>query len=657
MIFTPDDIQRLFTIVDYRLARTIADILGKEFLTDNDKKVLDEFHFDWKDLKLIPPYWQAYLFGRLSAVLTPKQLQTLNYTDIKQYTARKQYKQPSKRELYEYQAAATRSYSYIKGMGERVKKTLSNSVSEQEIKNLVENRRIEELSTIKREHELGVLEKRSVQGIVSNIGNQLKDWNRDWGRIVETEFQNIYELGNAQMIINQHGLDARVYKEVYPGACRYCLNLYTTAGAGSKPRIFKLSELIQNGDNIGRKSKDWKPVIGTVHPFCYDDKTEVLTNEGFKFFKDLNKTESFLSINLETGDAEYVKAVNWIDQEYKGDMILRKHKSFSLMTTPNHNHVISKRNGPWKLIPEGSINKWSNKFLRTIPNWSGQSITSIRFGNRSYDSKLFYQFLGYFLSEGSTIEYDTRRIHIAQSENKYLQKIFDCCVELFPQANKCSSYVEIRCRKGIEDDLWEYMCQFGHSHEKFIPSEVKEADKEGIEIFLDAFREGDGSIHKGRNWDDYQCKDNRVFSTSSPRLASDLGELMLKIGRRPSYRNMGKVVVFDKKRQQTYTSKYDQIYIDECFNTTAVSEALQPQIIKYDGRIYDVELEKYHTLIIRREGKVCVSGNCRCGTRYIPDDYVWDDKLQTFVPPKDYKSKVERKSKVTIIVGDKKFLV
>lgn len=148
-----------------------------------------------------------------------------------------------------------------------------------------------------------------------------------------------------------------------------------------------------------------------------------------------------------------------------------------------------------------------------------------------------------------------------------------------------------------------------------------------------------------------------MFSTSSPRLASDLGELMLKIGRRPSYRNMGKVVVFDKKRQQTYTSKYDQIYIDECFNTTAVSEALQPQIIKYDGRIYDVELEKYHTLIIRREGKVCVSGNCRCGTRYIPDDYVWDDKLQTFVPPKDYKSKVERKSKVTIIVGDKKFLV
>ena len=82
MIFTPDDIQRLFTIVDYRLARTIADILGKEFLTDNDKKVLDEFHFDWKDLKLIPPYWQAYLFGRLSAVLTPKQLQTLNLSLI-----------------------------------------------------------------------------------------------------------------------------------------------------------------------------------------------------------------------------------------------------------------------------------------------------------------------------------------------------------------------------------------------------------------------------------------------------------------------------------------------------------------------------------------------------------------------------------------------
>ena len=54
----------------------------------------------------------------------------------------------------------------------------------------------------------------------------------------------------------------------------------------------------------------------------------------------------------------------------------------------------------------------------------------------------------------------------------------------------------------------------------------------------------------------------------------------------------------------------------------------------YEGFICDVELEKYHTLFIRRNGKVCISGNCRCNLRHIPKGYVWDEELKTFIPPK-----------------------
>lgn len=116
------------------------------------------------------------------------------------------------------------------------------------------------------------------------------------------------------MIINQHGLDTRVYKEVYPGACRFCLNLYTTAGAGSKPRIFKLSELIQNGDNIGRKSKDWKPVVGPVHPFCrcstryipdnyvWDDKLQTFVPP--KDYK--SKVERKSKVTIIVGDKKFL---------------------------------------------------------------------------------------------------------------------------------------------------------------------------------------------------------------------------------------------------------------------------------------------------------------------------------------------------------------
>ena len=85
---------------------------------------------------------------------------------------------------------------------------------------------------------------------------------------------------------------------------------------------------------------------------------------------------------------------------------------------------------------------------------------------------------------------------------------------------------------------------------------------------------------------------------------------------------------------------------------------LNIQTIDYDGMIGDVELEKYHTLIVRRNGKVCLSGNCRCNLRYIPDGYEWDDKTQSFEPKKvEDKDRVQRKSKVKITVGTKYFEV
>jgi hypothetical protein len=53
-----------------------------------------------------------------------------------------------------------------------------------------------------------------------------------------------------------------------PDACDDCVRLHLTAGQGSRPRIFKLSELVENGTNRGLKRAEWRPVIGTIHPWC-----------------------------------------------------------------------------------------------------------------------------------------------------------------------------------------------------------------------------------------------------------------------------------------------------------------------------------------------------------------------------------------------------
>lgn len=269
MIYTPEEIQKLYDIVDYRLARIVADVMGNEVLTPEDKEILTKYGYKWKkEVEKLPPYFQSYLFGRLSGQLTPDQLVTLNYEDFRKYINYAQWValRPIDKEMYF--AAATRTYSYIKTMGRRAKDIISNAVSEEEVKVLMEKQRELELKTIKKEIVEGTLKKTSRQRIMSNIGHSLNDWNRDWGRIVETEMQGIFQIGCAQQIMQDHGPETLVYKEVYPGACQHCIKFYTTNGIGSEPRTFKLMDLVMNGDNIGLKVKDWKPTLQGVHPFC-----------------------------------------------------------------------------------------------------------------------------------------------------------------------------------------------------------------------------------------------------------------------------------------------------------------------------------------------------------------------------------------------------
>ena len=174
---------------------------------------------------------------------------------------------PNNVEMSYYNIAANRTYEYIKGLGESIKKDITVSIAAEELSYLQAQQEAKAKETIREEIEQGVGEKRAVKSISSRIAERMDDWNRDWGRIVETECQNVFSLGRAQYMM-QNNPDPRVYFDVFPGACRHCIRLYLTRGVGSQPRVFRLGELMANGTNVGLKSKDWKPVVGTVHPFC-----------------------------------------------------------------------------------------------------------------------------------------------------------------------------------------------------------------------------------------------------------------------------------------------------------------------------------------------------------------------------------------------------
>lgn len=660
MIFNNEQIQEILSLVDFRFADLVWKIFGPSHLTSQDKENLKKHGIDPGSLvKKIPPYWANWMFGLLSGKLSDYQTKQISYKDLLDYLARRQYETPSKREIEEYEMACNRTYGYLKGLGDKMKKDISSYISDSELR-----MRMEQERTIKEGVKRGIVERDTTKLIAAKISNQLNDWSRDWNRIVETEYQGVFNMGRVQSYMREgDGSNTLIYFDVYPAACRHCIRLYLTAGIGSEPKLFTAEELIGNGTNIGRRVADWKPTIITaVHPFCYDDKVEVLTNKGWKFFKDLDKTELFLSINPETGEGEYVPAVAWINQYYEGDMVYRKSKCFDLANTPNHVHVGRKHGQKHiSLVNESDI-KDNFSFLSHIPSWKGIDTPFIVIDNKKYDTNLFCEFLGYYLSEGSFTEWGDknrtiprRRVNISQKKSEAKEKIIKCCRALFKNVIVTKERIEFNLNKENDKDLIHIIRSFGHAHEKYVPDFIKELSPKYIKIFLDAFLLGDGTVHRGVLYDGYRCKPQRIYSTSSVKLKDDLGELLLKVGKCPSFKNRGKSIYHCKKQKKDYLTRYDQWNVAELNSKYRYGKVMKKEIKPYKGFIYDVELEKNHTLVVRRNDNVCVSGNCRClARRYMKGD-VWDKETRSFKQPIDYKRKTAPGAKVKIIVGDKVF--
>ena len=264
-MFTVEEIQKLTSIVDFHNSFFAVQILGKEVLDDYDKFVLKTYGIDVEKINNqgVTPYFQSLMWGRLSAMLTEKDAKDINYQDFEKYIKRGQYIPLSKEEQKRYEYSKQKTYTHLKGLGTKIKNDINNTLLNESEKSRAEYEKV-----IGDEIERGVLERKGAKSIISEIGHKTEVWNHDWTRIVETELNNVWQEGRAQIIEERQGKEALVFKDVFPGGCKSCIKLYTTDGIGSKPRVFKLIELQANGDNIGKKQADWLPIIGSTHPHC-----------------------------------------------------------------------------------------------------------------------------------------------------------------------------------------------------------------------------------------------------------------------------------------------------------------------------------------------------------------------------------------------------
>ena len=85
-------------------------------------------------------------------------------------------------------------------------------------------------------------------------------------------------------------------------------------------------------------------------PRCFTDTAEVLSENGWKYIKDIKKEELVLTCNPKTLNLEYQPVLEKVEEYYKGDMIRIRNKWFDLLVTENHRMFIKTRWGINKFV-------------------------------------------------------------------------------------------------------------------------------------------------------------------------------------------------------------------------------------------------------------------------------------------------------------------
>lgn len=303
-------IHELLAIIDKNQLAIIGTELGDEFFTAADKELLRSFGID--SSKLYRPELSSittsFHFGMLSEALGAFQANNITYNEIKDYVKAGKYIPQTQVTIDTLNSIKAQSFADLKKMGGSIFADVNNILADKTLKTQTE--------FIAGELKEGINRGLSVSQISHEIATKTGDWWRNFDRIIETSSQTAFEAGRALEIERRNpNRDPIVYKEVFEGACKHCVKLYLTNGIGSKPIIFKLSELRANGSNIGRKVDEWKATIPPVHPHCrcqiFELQEGYLWNEETKRFdlvdpeykKETQKKRPLFQVMI--GDKEY----------------------------------------------------------------------------------------------------------------------------------------------------------------------------------------------------------------------------------------------------------------------------------------------------------------------------------------------------------------
>ena len=347
---------------------------------------------------------------------------------------------------------------------------------------------------------------------------------------------------------------------------------------------------------------------------CHDDQTEILTESGWKLFKDVVVNEKVATYNRFTQHIEYQ-----IPQEYQkykfvstdcescGKMYHFDHRSLDVMVTPNHRMLVI-RNGKEEVVTANKV-KHGDKFINTA-KWEGTLIdghVDSPLSHLSLDE--FIEYAGYFVSEGSLIvdkNRNTGKQIVAcavyqKKSSKFFERMYTLSKAVFPRLGLYKSGErknDVHAMTVNSVDIARYLADtFGtHSFNKRIPVWMKNLPCKQLEILITALMNGDGST---------RCRLDGItrnkYQTVSKNLADDVSEILLKLGHfsTTSVETCG-------PNRTVYRIGWSSLVGDSDCAIREDRDGIKK--LDYDGFVYCVTVPNGF-IVTRRHGRITIQGN------------------------------------------------
>jgi len=355
---------------------------------------------------------------------------------------------------------------------------------------------------------------------------------------------------------------------------------------------------------------------------CHDEETLVLTDSGFKEYKNVTLNDKIGCYNPETKEIEYHSYEARHEFYYNGELIKFQTDKIDIAVTPNHRMWSAKRDSEkFEFIEAKDIRKRA-RFVGAVEGFDGNSLTSVQIGDQSIPIYQYCELAGFYVSEGSIQEEKRANrqngpasIYIYQNKEgkarDQISNLFDNCFETHYETDNAI------CVYGRELAN-HFSKEYGRrSENKRLPSWLKNLDAAYLEIVINSMLQGDGST---KSYED-RSVDNYAYYTSSEQLANDFAEIAFKSGYVTKISKISKNKT-DKKylNKDGYEFKTNSqqyvVYISKGFkgrNPVLDSKSKKyagKEIVKmpYKGKVWCFTVPT-GIFVTMRNGKIAIQGN------------------------------------------------